>query len=915
MHRCARLFVLALLGTSLSPLASAAAAPGPDHPIVAGFERHAGKSDAALGQLLLGELNCLSCHSSSDAGLLRKQAPILDHVGGRVRVGWLRKFLRDPHDVKPGTTMPALLTGDAARDEKVEALVHFLASTGSPRQERPHTTAIGFGHDLYHKVGCVACHGPRDAGGKAEKTPANPVPLGDLTAKYTIASLAAFLEQPHQARPSGRMPKLLQGKEARDVATYLLQGIKGNFTGRGTTAFSYHEGSWGDIPDFGKMKPIASGLASGFDLGAARRGTDFGLRFEGFFLIEREGTFIFHTTSDDGSRLSINGKMVVDNGGIHAPQSKSGSVKLTKGVHKVVVDFIQAGGGAELAVHIESPGAGQHDLGDLVAATEEGLNKREKPKVDDEDAIDIDPQLVEKGKALFASTGCASCHLMQVAGKLLVSTRTGPALEKLKAEGGCLSATPAAGLPSFGLSAAQRDAIAAAIHAAGPVAVTPDAIIRRTMTAFNCYACHQRDKVGGPTDEVNRFFQTTQQEMGDEARVPPPLDGVGAKLKPDYLRQILDQGAHDRPYMVTHMPGFGNGNVGKLVEAFAAIDKLPPIPEVHFKEPIGRVKSAARRLVGGDAFGCIKCHTFAGHKAEGVQGIDMTLMPRRLKRDWFHAYIAEPQKIRPGTRMPSGFDKEGKSVLPNILDGTALQQIEAIWLYLQDGNPQLPLGAQRSSILLKPVKNAILYRNFIQGAGNRAIAVGYPEQTHLAFDANEMRLAMLWQGAFLDAARHWTDRGAGSEGPAGDNILHLHGGAAFAALASQEAPWPTGAPKSLGYRFLGYQLTPDDRPTFRYSFEGIEVEDFPNPVAGKEGDLRRTLSLTAEKPLDNVYFRAAVGSKIEKLPDGWFHIDGAWKVRIEGGEAAIRKAAGHEELVVPVRFADGKAKIVEEFVW
>ena len=40
-----------------------------------------------------------------------------------------------------------------------------------------------------------------------------------------------------------------------------------------------------------------------------------------------------------------------------------------------------------------------------------------------------------------------------------------------------------------------------------------------------------------------------------------------------------------------------------------------------------------------------------------------------------------------------------------------------------------------------PFEEAIIYRNFIEGAGTRAIGVGYPEKLNLAFDANEMRLA------------------------------------------------------------------------------------------------------------------------------------------------------------------------------
>jgi len=38
-------------------------------------------------------------------------------------------------------------------------------------------------------------------------------------------------------------------------------------------------------------------------------------------------------------------------------------------------------------------------------------------------------------------------------------------------------------------------------------------------------------------------------------------------------------------------------------------------------------------------------------------------------------------------------------------------------------------------------------------------------------------------------------------------------------------------------------------------------------------------------------------------------------VRIEGGEPVIRKSAGHEELIVPIHWADRKGKLVEEFVW
>jgi mono/diheme cytochrome c family protein len=910
--------LLAALVTFLVPTARADGS----RPIVPGFERfYSGdKADAARGgQLLLTELNCTTCHRPADEALAPKRAPVLDNVGARVRVGHLRKFLADPQAVKPGTTMPNLFGGDPDAAAKVEALTHFLASLGAPKHERPDSKAVVSGRTLYHQVGCAVCHGPRDATGQPEKNlPAYAVPLGDLKGKYTLPGMTAFLDNPRAVRPSGRMPHVVGGKEAKDVASYLLLGLQVDLpSGRGSTTFAYYEGHFELLPDFAKLKPAATGTGPAFDLIAAKRGDDYALKFEGAFKVEKEGNYRFHLASDDGSRLLIDGKTVVNNDAIHATATAVGDVKLTKGVHTVVVLFFQAAGEMVLDVQVEGPGLGRQPLAALVAATPELLEAKPVPpkKPAGEDDLEISPALVEKGKALFATAGCASCHQLQTAGKPLVPAPAhGPDLAKLKPEGGCLAPTATKGLPWYPLSAAQRSALAAAIRTAPPVRKEPAAVIARTMTQFNCYACHVRDKVGGPTEETNKFFVTTQPEMGDEGRVPPPLDGAGAKLNPDYLKQILDGGAHDRPYMHTRMPGFGLANLGTLPEALAA-DTTAPAAEVKFTVPAAKVKAAGRFLVGAQALSCFKCHTFAGQKAEGVQGIDMTLMTRRLRRDWFQAYLVNPQKVRPGTRMPSAWQANNKSFFPDLLDGKATTQIEAIWVYLQDGTKaQVPAGFGRQFIPLVPDKTAIIYRNFIEGAGSRAVGVGYPEKLNLAFDGNEVRLALLWQGAFIDAARHWTERGEGYQPPLGDNILKLHAGAAFAVLTKPDAAWPTAPPKEQGWKFTGYHLTPDDRPTFQYARGDLKVEDFPNPTAGKEPSLRRTLKLTAPGGVKDLYFRAAVGDKVEKLDDGWYRIDG-WKMKLEGGTPVIRKSNGKSELLVPVSFKDGKAELVQEFVW
>src|SRR5512145_2448015 len=128
---------LGAFGICLAVVTSSPAADAP--PRVIPFERFhsAGKSDlVAAGHLLLGELNCTSCHQTEpalDLLVVKKPAPILDTVGSRVRPQYLLKFLADPQATKPGTTMPSVLAHlpPDQRAPIVESLVHFLASTGS----------------------------------------------------------------------------------------------------------------------------------------------------------------------------------------------------------------------------------------------------------------------------------------------------------------------------------------------------------------------------------------------------------------------------------------------------------------------------------------------------------------------------------------------------------------------------------------------------------------------------------------------------------------------------------------------------------------------------------------------------------------------------------------------------------------
>src|SRR5690349_9129416 len=88
------------------PAAPAANVPPPAVP---GHERlrEARADAAARGELLLGELTCLSCHKPAEnQRVLPRPAPDLSHVGSRVTPQWLSAYLNDPQALKPGTPMP-----------------------------------------------------------------------------------------------------------------------------------------------------------------------------------------------------------------------------------------------------------------------------------------------------------------------------------------------------------------------------------------------------------------------------------------------------------------------------------------------------------------------------------------------------------------------------------------------------------------------------------------------------------------------------------------------------------------------------------------------------------------------------------------------------------------------------------------
>jgi hypothetical protein len=92
----------------------------------------------------------------------------------------------------------------------------------------------------------------------------------------------------------------------------------------------------------------------------------FYVRWTGKVRIPRDGKYTFFTESDDGSRLWIDGKVLVDNGGLHAMEEKSGEVDLKAGDHEIKMELFENDGEVGCKLSWESTSLSKEILPDAV---------------------------------------------------------------------------------------------------------------------------------------------------------------------------------------------------------------------------------------------------------------------------------------------------------------------------------------------------------------------------------------------------------------------------------------------------------------------------------------------------------------------------------------------------------------------
>ncbi|MEU1303413.1 family 16 glycoside hydrolase [Streptomyces shenzhenensis] len=110
----------------------------------------------------------------------------------------------------------------------------------------------------------------------------------------------------------------------------------------------------GQTPNHDKLMPTVD-WSSTDDFGGFA--DNFSAQASGYLVIPAGGTYSFRLTSDDGSRLTIDDREVIDHDGLHAAEPKDGAVELTAGSHPFRIDYFERTGEQQLTLAWQPPGA------------------------------------------------------------------------------------------------------------------------------------------------------------------------------------------------------------------------------------------------------------------------------------------------------------------------------------------------------------------------------------------------------------------------------------------------------------------------------------------------------------------------------------------------------------------------------
>ncbi len=121
-------------------------------------------------------------------------------------------------------------------------------------------------------------------------------------------------------------------------------------------SYRYYPGPFRAVNDFREAKASRQGTLPGFTLDPREDEKFFAFRFDGYLRVPADGIYTFYLRSNDGSRLFLDGRMLIDLDGLHPAWETHRSIALKAGFHAISASYFQEGGTFAFQVRWAGPG-------------------------------------------------------------------------------------------------------------------------------------------------------------------------------------------------------------------------------------------------------------------------------------------------------------------------------------------------------------------------------------------------------------------------------------------------------------------------------------------------------------------------------------------------------------------------------
>lgn len=668
---------------------------------------------------MVADLGCFGCHNIRGFEKAERVGPELSKIRTKVDPSWLVRWIQNPKDYLPRTKMPVFKNGpgekDLLTDREATGIAAYLLkfSADDPEQRGAHKGGSAEkGRELVKSLGCLGCHMIKGLEPPAQATEPGP---GQAPAPAAETG-APKPEQPKAAEPEKKAEVKAEPEKKAEAKAGPEEKAEAKAEPEKKTEVKAEPEKKADGPSAGEAKGEEEKKVETPEAAQAEQAK------------KPEGA-----PQDEKAAAQARVAAIVAVKPTTPPGNTFGP-DLSRVASKVNADWLyrwllnpkrhsQKTNMPNLRLSLE-------DAGHITAFLMTQGRKVEIPGVV---ANLRDEAFVKEGERLIRKRGCFGCHTIQgfeTADKIapdLTGYGTKRLLELFFGEAVHIKQNWADFtlnkllnpqvyqterveqiMPNFQLSLEQAKALRVFLKAqnddrapkAMTRALTENEVFvqdgRRLIRRYNCDGCHRIEAQGGA---IAAHYEQINL-------APPPLvEGhlqEGEKVQSTWLYEWLARPTSVRPWLKVRMPTFGVSidEATAVTRYFGALANVRLPYEFVRAEDIPRdYLEAGRKLMSKDYFDCFSCHVQGSKNPEGPPegwAPDLALARFRLRPAWIEKWLRDPQRIQPGTKMPSFFtDTEGipDDILKDPKDPDKKKQLDRQVRALRDYI--MSLGEQR----------------------------------------------------------------------------------------------------------------------------------------------------------------------------------------------------------------------------